>query len=132
MSQIFLPDGRVVPVTIVLVEGDFSGDLEGKEVVVVGKSKGAGFTGVMKRHGFHGTQATHGQSDRARAPGASSSGTDLGRVLKGTRRSGRHGNKRVTLKNLKIHSADSQSKTLKISGPLPGARNSRIIIEVLE
>lgn len=131
MTQVFLEDGTVIPVTAVLVIEGSVEDLQDKLVNVIGTSKGAGFTGPMKRHGFHGAQATHGQSDRARAPGASSSGTTLGRVLKGTRRAGRHGNKRVTLKNLKVQEIDPKSKKALIHGPLPGARNSLLKIKVV-
>lgn len=132
MTQVFLQDGTVVPVTCVLVDSGFEPELTGREVVVVGTSKGKGFTGHMKRHGFKGAHKTHGQSDRTRAPGSSGSGTTPGRVLKGTRRAGRHGNFRVTLKGLKIVEVDNSAKILKVSGPLPGARNSKIEIEVLE
>ena len=132
MSQVFLEDGKVVPVTLVFVDTGLEESLLGKEVTIIGWSKGAGFAGHMKRHGFSGAQATHGQSDRARAPGSSGSGTTPGRVLKGTRRAGRHGNKQVTLKHLKVIEIDIAGKSLKLSGSLPGARNSKILIEVME
>ncbi len=132
MSQVFLEDGTLVPVTCVFVEAGIEGDLTGKEVIIVGTSKGKGFTGHMKRHGFKGAHKTHGQSDRERAPGSSGSGTTPGRVLKGTRRAGRHGNKQVTLKGLKIIEVNQDIKQLKVTGPLPGARNSKVEIEVLE
>jgi large subunit ribosomal protein L3 len=132
MTQVFLEDGTLVPVTCVFVENGLEGELIGKEIVVVGTSKGKGFTGHMKRHGFKGAHKTHGQSDRTRAPGSSGAGTTPGRVLKGTRRAGRHGNKTVTLKGLKILEVDQTIKQIKVSGPLPGARNSKVEIEVLE
>lgn len=132
MSQVFKEDGNVVPVTLVSVETDLPEDLLGKDVVVVGTSKGAGFTGPVKRYHFRGGPATHGQSDRHRAPGSSGATTTPGRVLKGKRRAGRHGNKQITLKGLRIMEVDASTKRLKISGPLPGARNSKVLIEVVE
>ena len=132
MSQVFKEDGTVIPVTAVVLNEGLSGELVGKEVVVVGWSKGAGFAGHMKRHGFKGGKATHGQSDRARAPGSSGATTTPGRVLKGTRRAGRLGGRKVTLKGLMIVEADKDSKRVMISGPLPGARNSKIIVEIKE
>ncbi|MBI4091422.1 50S ribosomal protein L3 [candidate division WWE3 bacterium] len=132
MSQVFLKDGTVIPVTLVSVVSEFDDSLLGRDVLVSGTSKGKGFTGVVKKYGFKGGPATHGQSDRHRAPGASSSTTTPGRVFKGTRRSGRHGNKKVTLKGLKIVEIDLNKKQLKISGPLPGGRNSQVFIETGE
>jgi len=132
MSQIFLEDGTVVPITYVSVDSEVGDDVVGKLVKVVGWSKGAGFTGVIKRYHFKGGPKTHGQSDRWRAPGASGATTTPGRVLKGKRRAGRHGNKRVTLSGLKIMGVDQKLKKVQVSGPLPGSRNSRILIEVMD
>lgn len=132
MSQVFQEDGKVIPVTLVSVETGLEEALLNKEVVVVGTSKGAGFTGVVKRYHFRGGPATHGQSDRHRAPGSSGQTTTPGRVYKGKRRAGRHGNKKVTLKGLKIVEVNINEKNVKISGPLPGARNSKVLIEVKE
>lgn len=132
MSQIFLEDGTVVPVTSILVEGELVSDIVGKMITVVGTSKGAGFAGVIKRFHFKGGPKTHGQSDRHRAPGASGQTTTPGRVYKGKRRAGRHGNKKVTLKGLKIMEVDNASKKIKVSGPIPGARNSKVLVEVIE
>lgn len=131
MSQIFLEDGTCVPVTLVSLP-DVSPDLLNKVITVSGYSKGAGFAGVVKRFHFKGGPKTHGQSDRHRAPGASGATTTPGRVLKGKRRAGRHGNKKVTLKNLRILWVDEGSKSVKVSGPLPGARNSKLILETAE
>src|SRR3989344_5458953 len=104
----------------------------GDIVDVIGISKGKGYAGGVKRHHFKGGPRTHGQSDRERAPGSIGQTTTPGRVYKGKRKAGRHGNKRVTLKGLKIVEVDAATKRMKISGPLPGARNSKVVIEVLE
>ena len=78
---------------------------EGDIVDVVGKSKGRGFAGGVKRHHFHGGPKTHGQSDRHRAPGSIGSGTTPGRVRKGLRMAGHMGDERVTVKNLRCSRA---------------------------
>ncbi len=132
MSQIFQDDGKVIPVTVVLVENEISEALLNKDVEVVGSSKGKGFAGVVKRFGFKGGPATHGQSDRHRAPGSSGQTTTPGRVYKGKRRAGHHGNKKVTLKGLRIVDVNVENRNIKITGPLPGARNSGVAITVVE
>ncbi len=130
MSQVFDNEGRVVPVTLVEVE-QWSEKLKPeKPVVVVGTSKGKGFAGVMKRWGFHGGPATHGQSDRARAPGSIGGGTDPGRVFPGKKMPGRMGGGRTTVKGLKIVETDEKEKVVKISGAVPGSRNSELILKI--
>lgn len=131
MTQIFGENGRVVPVTIVACDSDVTLELENKEVAVVGKSKGKGFTGVMKRWGFHGGPATRGQGIRQRAPGSIGSQTP-GRVLKGKHMAGRAGNARVTIKGLKIMKVLSNLKQVMVSGPVPGARNSKIELKIVD
>mgnify|MGYP005835676989 CR=1 FL=1 len=133
MSQIFKDNGRVVPVTSVFVENLaqlLSPEHIGKNVVVVGTSKGKGFTGGMKKWGFHGEQATRGQSDKPRSNGAIGAQTP-NRVFKGKKMSGRHGNKRVTIKGYTLTSIDFDKNILMVSGPVPGARNSEVLIKVL-
>jgi large subunit ribosomal protein L3 len=130
MSQIFLDSGKVMPVTSLLAEIDLTAELEDKKVVLEGVSKGKGFTGVMKKWGFHGQQATRGQSDRPRMPGAIGAQTP-GRVLKGKKMAGRHGNFNVTIKGLKIVKVLPEKRELLVSGPVPGARNSKITLTVL-
>lgn len=130
MTQIFMDNGKVVPVTVVGVDSDLNNDLESKEVIVVGTSKGKGFTGVMKRWGFHGAEATRGQSNKPRAPGSIGSQTP-GRVRKGKKMAGRHGGFRITIKGLRIVKVMPEEKKLMISGPVPGARNSNLKITVL-
>lgn len=132
MTQIFLDNGKVVPVTVVDVDADksLSADLESKEVVIVGTSKGKGFTGGMKRWGFHGAMTTRGQSNKPRAPGSIGSQTP-GRVRKGKKMAGRHGGLRITVKGLRIVKVMPEEKKLMVSGPVPGARNSALSIKVL-
>lgn len=130
MSQVFDEKGRVVPVTLVKVE-EWSENLKPETpVAVTGTSKGKGFAGVMKRWGFAGGPATHGQSDRARAPGSIGGTTTPGRVYKGKKMAGRKGGGRVTVKGLKIMEADKDKKTIKISGAVPGARNSEVVLKI--
>lgn len=100
----------------------------GDVITVVGISKGKGFAGVMKRYGFGGGPRTHGQSDRERAPGSIGQGTTPGRVHKGKKMPGRMGTDRVTVKNKRVVSIDAEKNLLAISGPVPGAPNSLLII----
>lgn len=131
MSQIFLSTGEVVPVTIVLCNNDLDDDLLNKQVSVTGKSKGKGFTGVMKKWNFKGSQATRGQSNKPRAPGSIGSQTP-GKVFKGKKMAGRHGNTRVTVTGLKIIKIKKEENEVFVSGPIPGARNSQVQIKVLD
>lgn len=128
MSQIFLEDGRVVPITSVKILDDEITLKPGDEVSISGISKGKGFTGVVKRWGFHGGPKTHGQSDRHRAPGSIGAGTDPGRVWKGQKMAGRMGNQKVTLKKVPVIEIDEARKIIKLKGPVPGSRGSRITI----
>jgi large subunit ribosomal protein L3 len=130
MSQVFLETGEVVPVTVIGTDYALTDDLANKDVVLVGKSKGKGFAGVMKRWSFAGGETTRGQSDKPRAPG-SIGGQTPGRVLKGKKMAGRLGNAKITLKGVKIVGVNPESKELMVSGPVPGARNSKVSIKVL-
>ena len=103
---------------------------EGEFVDVAGTSKGKGFQGVVKRHGFAGVgQATHGQHNRLRAPGSIGAGSDPSRVFKGTRMGGRMGNERVKIQNLQVLKVDSDQNVLVVKGSIPGARQSVVIVE---
>ena len=103
---------------------------EGGFVDVVGTSKGKGFQGVVKRHGFAGVgQATHGQHNRLRAPGSIGAGSDPSRVFKGTRMAGRMGGKRAKVQNLQVLKVDAEKNLLVVKGSVPGAKNSTVIIE---
>lgn len=100
----------------------------GDVVEVTATSKGKGFQGVVKRHGFHGSPATHGHKDQLRMPGSIGS-TDPARVFKGTRMGGRMGGDTVTVKNLEIIEVDTANNILYIKGAVPGARGS--FVEIL-
>jgi len=103
---------------------------EGGFVDVVGTSKGKGFQGVVKRHGFAGVgQATHGQHNRLRAPGSIGAGSDPSRVFKGMRMAGRMGGKRAKVQNLVVLKVDAEKNLLVVKGSVPGAKNSTVIIE---
>lgn len=100
---------------------------KGDAVEVTGTSKGRGFAGVVKRHGFHCQPSTHGHKDQLRMPG-SSGATAPQRVIKGKRMGGRMGGDRVTVKNLKVVDVNIDKDLLYIKGAVPGARNSLVII----
>jgi large subunit ribosomal protein L3 len=100
----------------------------GDIVNVVGKSKGRGFAGGVKRYHFHGGPKTHGQSDRHRAPGSIGSGTTPGRVRKGLRMAGHMGDERVTVKNLTVFESNTERNILLIEGSVPGGVNGLVRI----
>jgi len=101
--------------------------VEGDTVTVSSISKGKGFQGVVKRHGFHGGRRSHGQKHSEREPG-SIGATGPQRVFKGTRMAGRMGSVCVTVKNLKVLQVDVASGTMVISGAIPGRRGT--VVEV--
>jgi large subunit ribosomal protein L3 len=101
----------------------------GEHVDVVGTSKGKGFAGAVKRYHFQGGQATHGQSDRQRAPGSRSSGTTPGRVYKGARGPGHMGDDRVTSQNLKVVLVDVERNLIAVHGAVPGPRGGLVMIK---
>lgn len=100
---------------------------DGEIVDVSGVSKGKGFSGTIKRHGFRRGPETHG-SDSHRQPGSVGAGTYPGKVFKGTGMAGRMGNETVTVKKMTIVRADTDRNLLLIKGSLPGARNGMIIV----
>jgi large subunit ribosomal protein L3 len=100
----------------------------GDKVDVIGTSKGRGFAGVVKRHGFRGGPKTRGQSDRHRAPGSIGQTTTPGRVYKGKRMAGRMGNQQVCVQNLEVVLVDPQRNLLAVKGSVPGARNGLLLI----
>jgi large subunit ribosomal protein L3 len=116
-----LKPGREVHADEIFVPGD--------HIRVIGTSKGKGFAGVMKRHGFHGGPATHGQSDRARAPGSIGQTTTPGRVYKGKRMAGRMGGEKVTAGGLSVVEIDKEHQTMMIKGLIPGGKNGILIIQ---
>ncbi|WP_162427715.1 50S ribosomal protein L3 [Pontibacter pudoricolor] len=104
--------------------------IEGEFVDVVGTSKGKGFQGVVKRHGFAGVGGqTHGQHNRARHPGSIGACSWPSRVFKGMRMAGRTGGNRVTIQNLTIMRVIADKNLLVVSGSVPGAKNSYVLIE---
>ena len=99
-------------------------------VTVVGTSKGKGFQGVVKRHGFGGVgQTTHGQHNRLRAPGSIGACSYPARVFKGTRMAGQMGNQRVTVQNLQVLNVMPEHNLLVIKGSVPGCKGSIVIID---
>ncbi|MFQ5705818.1 MAG: 50S ribosomal protein L3 [bacterium] len=101
---------------------------EGEVVKVTGWSKGKGFQGVVKRHGFRGGPKTHGQSDRLRAPGSLGQSSYPARVFKGIRMGGRMGNDKVTLKSVKVVRVDKDKHLIMVKGGVPGSDNGYVII----
>ena len=99
-------------------------------VDVIGTSKGKGFQGVVKRHGFAGVgQSTHGQHNRLRAPGSIGAASYPAKVFKGTRMAGQMGNKRVTVQSLQVIKVIPEHNLLLVKGSVPGAKGSIVIIE---
>jgi len=97
-------------------------------VDVIGKSKGKGFAGVVKRHGFAGGVATHGSMFH-RAPGGIGASAYPSRVIKGTKMPGQMGNVRNTIKNLRVAAVDTENNLLMIRGAVPGANGSYVLIK---
>jgi len=103
---------------------------EGEKVDVVGTTKGKGFQGVVKRHGFHGVgEQSHGQHDRQRAPGSIGNSSDASRVFKGMRMAGRMGTDRVKMKGLKVVKIFADKNYILISGSVPGHNGSIVLIQ---
>ena len=100
---------------------------DGEIVDVTGVSKGKGFAGTVKRHGFRRGPETHG-SDSHRQPGSIGAGTYPGKVFKGTSMAGRMGNDRVTVKKMTVVRTDAERNLLLVKGPIPGARNAMIVV----
>jgi len=114
--------GDVLTLADVFEEGDF--------VDAIGTSKGKGFQGVVKRHGFSGVGGqTHGQHNRARHPGSIGACSFPARVFKGTKMAGRTGNQRTKVQNLRVVKVLSEKNLLLVSGSIPGAINSYVVLE---
>jgi large subunit ribosomal protein L3 len=101
----------------------------GERVDVVGKSKGKGFQGVVKRYHFKGGPRTHGASDRERAPGSNGSGTTPGRVYRGSKRPGHMGDERVTAQGLKVMLVDAERNLIGVMGSVPGGHGGLVMIK---
>ncbi|WP_333820224.1 50S ribosomal protein L3 [Ohtaekwangia sp.] len=114
--------GKEIRIQDIFVEGDF--------IDAIGTSKGRGFQGVVKRHNFAGVGGqTHGQHNRLRAPGSMGNASFASRVPKGKRLAGRMGNDRVKLTNLQVVKIIADQNLIVISGSLPGAKNSTVILQ---
>lgn len=114
--------GDKISISDVFSVGDF--------VDVIGTSKGKGFQGGVKRHGFSGVGSqTHGQHDRERAPGSVGASSYPSRVFKGLRMAGRMGNDRVKVKNLQILKIEQENNFFVVSGCVPGGKNGYVIVE---
>lgn len=100
----------------------------GGKVDVIGTSKGRGFSGVMKRHNFHGQRASHGVKKVHRHAGSTGMSADPARVIKGTRMSGQYGNSRVTVRNLKVVQYDADAGVLAVRGAVPGPNGGLIVV----
>jgi large subunit ribosomal protein L3 len=114
--------GKEIRVQDIFAEGEF--------LDAIGTSKGRGFQGVVKRHNFAGVgEATHGQHNRLRAPGSMGNASFASRVPKGKRLAGRMGNARVKLTNLQVVKIMPEQNLIVISGSIPGAKNSTVILQ---
>ncbi len=114
--------GDTISVSELFAEGEF--------INAVGTTKGKGFQGVVKRHGFGGVgQATHGQHNRLRAPGSVGASSYPSKVMKGMRMGGRDGGGQVTTKNLKIIKIFAEQNLLLVKGAIPGHKGAIVIIE---
>mgnify|MGYP006302955069 CR=1 FL=1 len=101
----------------------------GDHVDVVGRSKGRGFAGVVKRYGFSGGPKTHGQSDRLRAPGSIGATSGTSRVFPGKRMPGHMGNHRVTAQNLEVALVDTERNLIGVHGSVPGPKGALVMIK---
>lgn len=102
----------------------------GDRVDVIGKTKGRGFAGVVKRYGFGGGMKTHGQSDRWRAPGSIGATSGTAHVFKGKKMPGRMGNKRLTAQNLEVVRIDAERNLIAVKGSVPGHKGGFVTIQV--
>lgn len=121
-SVMNMPLGKAIHIEDIFTEGEY--------VDAIGISKGKGFQGVVKRHGFSGVGGrSHGQHNRERAPGSVGGSSLPSRVFKGMRMAGRTGGRRVKISNLKILQIIPEKTILALSGSIPGAKNSYILLE---
>lgn len=112
------------------VGDDLKADLfgENETVTISSKSKGRGYTGVMKRHGFAGFEQSHGVHESFRGPGSIGQCAQPSRVLKGMKMAGQHGNTKVTVRHLRIAKVDAERGLIMVIGAVPGHRNSLVTI----
>jgi large subunit ribosomal protein L3 len=103
---------------------------EGEFIDVIGTSKGKGYQGVVKRHGFAGVgQSTHGQHNRLRAPGSIGAASYPARVFKGLRMAGRMGGDTVTVENLQVVKVDAEKNIIVVKGCVPGHKNAYVTVQ---
>ncbi|MEU2615109.1 50S ribosomal protein L3 [Micromonospora sp. NPDC007271] len=100
----------------------------GITVDVTGKTKGKGYAGPMKRHGFHGLRASHGVERKHRSPGSIGACATPGRVFKGTRMAGRMGGVRYTVQNLTVQAVDTENNLLLVRGAIPGPKGALVLV----
>jgi large subunit ribosomal protein L3 len=100
----------------------------GTPIDVTGKTKGKGFAGVIKRHGFHGLKASHGVERKHRSPGSIGACATPGRVFKGVKMAGRMGGKRFTVQNLTVQAVDTENNLLLVRGAVPGPKGALILV----
>jgi large subunit ribosomal protein L3 len=100
---------------------------EGEKIKIVGRTKGRGFQGVVKRHGFRGRPASHGHPKK-RNPGSLGPGTNPSRVIKGKKMPGQMGDRQQTVRNVRVERVDTEKNLIFVRGPVPGSRNSLVFI----
>ncbi|RZU51940.1 LSU ribosomal protein L3P [Krasilnikovia cinnamomea] len=100
----------------------------GTPIDVTGKTKGKGYAGVMKRHGFHGLKGSHGVERKHRSPGSIGACATPARVFKGTRMAGRMGSKRFTVQNLTVQAVDTENNLILVKGAVPGPKGALILV----
>src|SRR6187431_501989 len=100
----------------------------GQPIDVTGKTKGKGYAGVMKRHGFHGLRASHGVERKHRSPGSIGACATPGRVFKGMRMAGRMGTDTVTTQNVTVHGIDTERGLILLKGAVPGPKGGLVVI----
>lgn len=130
MTQVWSEDAKVTPVTVLKVVEDDVDFNTLKELTVVnvrGVSKGKGFQGVVKRHGFAGGPASHGHKHNLRTPG-SIGATDPQRVFPGRKMPGQTGRQGITIKNLKVIEVIPEEKSILVKGAVPGMKGSNLYI----
>jgi len=100
----------------------------GAPIDVTGKTKGKGYAGVMKRHGFHGLKSSHGVERKHRSPGSIGACATPGRVFKGVRMAGRMGSQRYTVQNLTVQAVDTENNLLLVKGAVPGPKGALVLV----
>jgi large subunit ribosomal protein L3 len=100
----------------------------GSPIDVTGKTKGKGYAGVIKRHGFHGLKASHGVERKHRSPGSIGACATPGRVFKGVRMAGRMGSQRFTVQNLTVQAVDAENNLILVRGAVPGPKGGLVLL----